>query len=175
MSPRNGEGQVKDVTLKVREVLDAAESEFQDYMTSMIEVLKEGVHSPRSPEQNHQVIMDTVLGSKGLPLPDTPDLDYSIVDTEIVTRDTYCFWGYSLFQAIWLEGNGAITCNKNDLEDGQLCAYVPLDEEVWVVAGDEKLRSRLEETRDLLTAVGLGTRAQFHPVTPDALTHGEPT
>jgi|AntAceMinimDraft_16_1070373.scaffolds.fasta_scaffold23552_2 hypothetical protein len=171
----NTRGPLKDVALQVRRVLDEAEHEFQDHMTSMIATLKAEGQSPRSPEQNHQVIMDTVLRAEGLPLPDTPDLDYSIIDPEIAIKDSYCFWGYSLFQAIWLERIRAVTCDKNDLEDGQLCAYVPLNEELWVVAGDKKLRSRLEDTRNLLKGVGLSTRAQFHPITPDALSQRGPS
>ena len=170
----NTRGPLKDVAERVRHVLDEAERGFQEHMKSMIAVLKANDHSPRSPERNHRVIMDTVLQSEGLPLPDAPHLDYSIVDLETAVKDSYCFWGYSLFQAIWLESNGAVTCKKNDLEDGQVCAYVPLDKEIWVVAGDKKLRLRLEETRDLLTAVGLGTHVQFHPVTPNVLTQGGP-
>ena len=136
----NTRGPLRDIAKRVRHILDEAEKSFQEHMKSMIAVLKADGRSSRSPQRNHQVIMNMVLRSEGLPLSDTPHLDYSIVDPEIAVKDSYCFWGYSLFQAIWLESNGAVTCNKNDLEDGQICAYVPLDTEIWVVAGDKKLR-----------------------------------
>jgi len=163
----NPRGPLKDIALQVRRVLDEAEHEFQGHMTSMIATLRAEGQSPRSPERNHQVIIDTVLGSEALPLPDTPNLDYSVLDPGTATKNSYCFWAYSLLQAIWLESNGVDTCDTNDLEDGQLCAYAPLDEKLWVVAGDKKLRARLSETRDQLRAVGLGERAQFEPVAPD--------
>jgi len=165
----NTRGPLKDVAQKVRDTLDEAEREFQDYVAAMITVLKGDGQSARTPERNHQVVMDSAIGSQDLPLPDTPDLDYWNVGSTDIIKYCYCFWSYSLLQAIWLESNGATTCDKNDLEDGQLCAYVPLDEELWVVAGDNKLRARLTETRELLKAVGLGARAQFHPVAPHVL------
>jgi hypothetical protein len=165
-------GPLKDVAQKVRETLDEAERKFQDYMTSMIATLKTGGAARRSPEQNHRFITDTVRAAGGLPLPDTPGFDYSTIDPDVAITGSYCFWGYSLFQAVWLESNGAVTCDKNDLEDGQLCAYVPLDEELWVVAGDKKLSARLSEILELLNAVGLGQRARFHPATSALLTRG---
>ena len=155
--------------------MDEAERGFQTHMRRLIAHLRVTRGTPRSEDRNHQVIIDTVLGRNDLPLPDTQGLDYSIIDHESAIKYSYCFWAYSVLQAVCLEFEGEDTCETNDLEDGQLCAYVPLDEETWVVAGDERLRTRLTETRDLLEAVGLGARAQFHPATPDILVSGGPS
>lgn len=169
----NQRGPLKDVAENARRALHEAEHVFQIKMRSVIAHLRVNRRAPRSAERNHQVIMDAVLEAKGLPLPDTPDLDYTIIGPEPVTKCAYCFWSYFLLQAIFLEeSTKKDPCELNDLEDGQLCAYVPLDEEMWVVAGDKKLRARLSETRDLLKAVGLGERAQFMPAAPDLLIQG---
>lgn len=167
----NNRGPLKDVAGKARSVLDGAEREFQTHITSMIEALQYGGGVARTAEMNHDVIMRR-LAADGLPLPDTPDLDYSIVNQELGLKHSYCFWAYLLLQAIMLEGAGQVTCSPNDFEDGQLCGYISLDAPMWILTGDQQLQKRIAETHKLLIAVGLGARACFEPVTPDRLLQG---
>ena len=169
----NSRGPLKDLADRVRGVLDREESTFQDHMTSMITTLRSERGIARTAERNHSVIMGIAV-AEGLPLPDTPNLDYSIVGEQLGLKHSYCFWAYFLLQAIALEASGRDTCSPNDLEDGQLCGYISLDKPMWVVAGDKQLRKRIAETHELLVSVGLGDRACFEPAAPDLLLQGCP-
>jgi len=167
-------GPLKDIAGQIRSTLDKYEAEFQELVSSLIKVLRSEQRGKTTAKRNHDVVMSAVLNGE-VPFPDALGLDHEHSSEAKRFTHTYVFWAYVLLQAIWLESELEDTCDTNDLEDGQLCAYVPLDEELWVVAGDKKLRARLSETLDLLKAVGLGERAQFHPATPDVLNQGGPS
>jgi len=167
----NNRGPLKDLADRVRRILDGEERTFQRHMTTLIAALKTAGGIARTSKANHAVIIGRVV-AEGLPLPDTQGLDYSIVDHDLGLKHSYCFWAYMLLQAIMLQQSGQHTCGTNDLEDGQLCGYIPLDQQLWVIAGDRQLRKRLTETRELLIAVGLGDRACFEVALPDLLLQG---
>ncbi len=167
----NNRGPLKDLADHVRRILDGEERTFQRHMTTLIAALKTAGGIARTSKANHAVIIERVI-AEGLPLPDTQRLDYSIVDHDLGLKHSYCFWAYMLLQAIMLQQSGQHTCGTNDLEDGQLCGYIPLDQQLWVIAGDRQLRKRLTETRELLIAVALGDRACFEVALPDLLLQG---
>lgn len=168
----NYRGPLHDAPMRVRNSLKEGEREYQDIVSSLIEVLK-SEDSSRTPQRNHEVIMNIVT-TGGVVLPDTPDLDYALASKDENFVYTYVYWAYVLLQAIALKQDGRDTCKQNDFEDGQFCAYVPLDESLWVVSADKPLRKRIAEIRELLIAVGLGERACFLPATPDMLLKGDP-
>ena len=108
--------------------------------------------------------------------PDTPDLDYQNAATsnEILTF-TYVYYAYIFLRAIVQEAAGGKTCAKNDFEDGQQCAYIPLDQQVWVITKDGPLFDTLSATRALLIEISMDKRAAFEPARPSIVLEGEPT
>jgi hypothetical protein len=167
----NNRGPLKSIADRIRIILDEKEREFQTLMASLIKALRSEERGRRTAQRNHSVIKSGVIDGEA-PFPDALDLDYASADDDRKLACTYVYWAYILLQAIGLEKTGVDTCGINDFEDGQLCAYVPLDEPLWVVSGDKQLRERLAETRELLIAVGLSERARFQPATPDLLLPG---
>ena len=157
-----------------RQQLDEQEARFQDFMTTLIVLLRSGQVRADSQDEKYTAIM-SMVASGGTHLSDTPDLDYAAADKDQVFACSYVYWAYVLLQANMLKQVGAETCEENDFEDGQLCAYVPLDRPMWIVAGDKHLRCRIAEARAVLIDVGLGDRAAFEPANPDLLLQGGPS
>lgn len=157
---------------RIRQRLDEEEARFRQLIMEVIKLIRSG-QVPRSiaPER-HQAILDMVA-SGGSALVDTPDLDYeNLATNEEILRYSYVYWAYTFLRAVTQADAGGHTCAKNDFEDGQLCAYVPLDKPMWVIAGDRDLFSTLCATREILVGIGLAERAAFRPAKPDMLLQG---
>jgi len=164
-----------DCADRVHRQLADEEERFREFMAKLIELLRSGQVTTRTEQEKHNAIMSMVV-SGGSSLPDTADLDYvEGASEDQVFACSYVYWAYALLRSSMLADAGGSTCAENDFEDGQLCAYVPLDEPMWVVAGDRELRCRISEARQLLIAVGLGKRACFEPAKPDLLLQGGPS
>jgi hypothetical protein len=152
---------LKDCADSVRRTLDEEVARFQGLMTKLIGLLRSGEVVVGTAEEKHNAIMSMVASGDGIPLPDTPGLDYAAADKDQVFACSYVYWGYVLHRATQLAQAGGTTCAKNDFEDGQLCAYVPLDKSMLVVSGDTRLLRILAAVRDVLMKVDLGKRACY--------------
>ena len=159
---------LKDCVNRIKEVLDEEENRFREVMTKLISVIKSGQVKVDKPIDQHNAIL-SLVASRGTPLPDTADLDYETVDEDQLIAFTYVYWGYVIHRAIQLANAGGRTCAKNDFEDGQLCAYIPLDRSMIVVSGDIKLLETLAAVRDVLMKNKLGKRARFALAAPGFL------
>jgi len=168
----NHRGPLGDCAARARAALAEAEVKFQEVMGEVIEVLRSGQAGASTLIEKHDAVTDMV-SARGTPWSDTPDVRREEGATEDqILAHSYVYWAYVLLRAKDLADIGATTCARNDFEDGQLCAYVPLDEPLWVVSGDKKLLDVLIETRNILVPVGLGSRAAFRPAKPDLLLEG---
>jgi hypothetical protein len=150
-------------------ILDTEKRRFQQLVTDIIKLIKTGDVPVATSEERHQAVLD-MLASGESSFRDTEGLDYKshASDSEILTFE-YVYYAYAVLRAIAQKKAGGNTCAMNDFVDGQICAYVPLDQQVWVLTGDGPLLDALAATRSLLADVGMGNRACFEPATPDVL------
>lgn len=166
---------VKGCVDRIRQRLEEEESRFRQVIAEVIKLIRSGQVPRSTAEERHHAILDMVA-SGGSALADTPDLDYGASATnEEILRYSYAYWAYAFLRAVAQADAGGSTCGKNDFEDGQLCAYVPLDEPMWVIADDRPLLSTLSATREILVDVGMAERAAFKPAKPDMLLQGGPS
>lgn len=164
---------LKDCVDRVRRLLAKEENRFREFMTKLIGLLQSGDVRTDAPLEKHNAIM-SMVASGGTPLPDTADLDYAAgADEDQVVVCSYIYWGYVLHRATQLAQAGGTTCAENDFEDGQVCAYVPLDQPMRVASGDANLLEILTSVGAVLRAVGWGRRACFIAVGPSCLTQGD--
>ena len=77
----NNRGPLNDAPDRLRDELDEEERKFRDLMASLIGVLRSEDAATRTAHRNHRVIMNNVK-SGGVPLPDTPDLDYAAANED---------------------------------------------------------------------------------------------
>mgnify|MGYP005838829185 CR=1 FL=1 len=163
---------IRDCADRIKGILDKEELRFQQLVTSIIKVLHSGQVAAASGSEQHQAILDMVASGESS-FPDTPDLDYQNGATpgEMLAL-TYVYHAYTFLRGL-AKGNAiGNTCAKNDFEDGQICAYVPLSQEIWVITGDGPLFETLSKTRSLLATVGMDKSAFFMPAGKDNLLQG---
>ena len=156
----------------IRQLLDKEEIRFQQFVTDIIKLVRSGQVLIATALERHEAILDMVA-SGGSSLPDTPDLDYqnAAAHDEILTC-SYVYHAYTFLRAIAQKDAGGNTCAKNDFEDGQLCAYIPLDQQIWVITKDGPLFDTLSAARALLVDIVMSKRAAFTPAHPDILLQG---
>lgn len=157
---------------RVRDMLDREKKKFQHLVAEIIGLINCGHVPVAASEERHQAIMDMLVAGDSS-FRDTEGLDYKkyASQEEILTLE-YVYYAYALICSIRQHGLGGRTCAKNDFVDGQICAYVPLDQKVWIITADGPLNEILQQTRSLLTDVGMEDRAAFKPGHPDLLLLG---
>ena len=161
--------EIRECVDRVKSILDKEELRFQVLVTKIIELLHSGLVSTASRAEQHQAILDMVASGESS-FPDTPDLDYQNGATpKEMLALTYVYHSYTFFRALAKKNTIGNTCAKNDFEDGQICAYIPLDQLVWIVTEDGPLMDTLLATRSLLAEVGMENRACFELATRDVL------
>lgn len=157
---------------RIKGILKKEQNRFRKVMTNLIGIMTSGDVNTNTGTERHTAIL-SLLACGGTPLPDTVDLDYEAdANEDQIIAFSYVFWGYALHRAIQLADSGGTTCAKNDFEDGQLCAYVPLDKSIVVVSGDTTLLETLAAVRDTLIKVDLGKRASYAVAGPGFLIKG---
>jgi predicted metal-binding protein len=157
---------------RIKGILGEKQNKFREFMSELIGLITSGGVNTDTPMERHAAILSLVTCG-GTPLPDTADLDYEAdANEDQIVAFSYIYWGYALHRAIQLADGGGTTCAKNDFEDGQLCAYVPLDKSMIVVSRDTRLLEMLAAVRDVLIKVDLGKRACYALAGPGFLSKG---
>jgi hypothetical protein len=159
----------------ILDILDREKRRFQQLVTDVIKLIKTGDVPVSTSEERHQAVLDMLVSGESSSR-DTDGLDYKshASDSETLTFE-YVYYAYTVLRAIAQKKAGGNTCAMNDFVDGQICAYIPLDQQVWVITEDRPLLDALAATRFLLADVGMGNRACFEPAMPDLLLEGDPS
>ena len=156
----------------ISSILEREKKKFQKLVTDIIRLIKSGRVPVATAAERHQAVLDMLVAGESS-FRDTEGLDYEKHATkeEILTFE-YVYYAYVVMCSIRQHGLGGSTCAKNDFVDGQICAYVPLDQNAWVITADGPLNEVLFQTKSLLTEVGMEDRAAFVSAHPDSLRQG---
>jgi len=159
----------------ISSILATEKMKFQKLVSDVIRVIRSGEVQVSTAEERHQAVLDMLAAGESS-FRDTEDLDYEgYASGEEILKFEYIYYAYVVLRAIAQHKAGGDTCAMNDFVDGQICAYVPLDQPIAIITADGKFREALDEVRDLLTDVGMGERAAFTLAHPDLLLQGEPS
>jgi len=150
---------------RLRGILDREKKKFQKLVTDVINLIKSADVPVMTAEERHQAVLDMLVAGESS-FRDTEDLDYKkhASAAEILTFE-YVYYSYAVSRSIAQYEAGGTTCAMNDFVDGQICAYVPLDEQMWILTGDEPLQEALSATCSQLGDIGMGKRACFKGAT----------
>ena len=145
---------------------------FQQLVTRVICGIRSGEVLVSTAGERHQAVLDMLVAGESS-FRDAEALDYKshARESEVLTHE-YLYYAYILLRAIAQKNASGNTCPMNDFVDGQICAYVPLDQPIWVVTADTNSVKALTEARVLLANEGLGKRATFTLAHPDLLLPG---
>ena len=156
-------------------ILKGEKTRFQKLVTKIIRGIRSGEVRVSTPEERHHAVLAMLVAGESS-FRDTEGLDYEAhTSSEEVLTFEYVYYAYGVLRAIAQKEAGGDTCAMNDFVDGQICAYIPLDQQVCVVTADKNSITALGEARALLADVGLGKRAAFtlaHPA--ELLPGGQP-
>jgi len=153
-------------------ILIREKTRFQQLVTEIIRGIRSGEVRVSTARERHQAVLDMLVAGESS-FRDAEGLDYRshASESEVLTHE-YLYYAYMLLRAIAQKKISGNTCPMNDFVDGQICAYVPLDQQVVVVTADKNSIEALSEARALLADVGLGKRAAFALAHPDLLLPG---
>ena len=154
-------------------ILIKEKKRFQQLVTEVICGIRSGEVLVSTAKERHQAVLAMLVAGESS-FRDAEALDYKSYasESEVLTHE-YLYYAYILLRAIAQKKISGNTCPMNDFVDGQICAYVPLDQQLVVVTADKNSIAALREARSLLTDVGLGKRAAFTLAHPDQLRQGE--
>jgi len=145
----------------IRGILDREKRRFQKLVADIIDLIRAGSVPTATPAERHIAVLDMlVAGASSFRDVEGLDHEANTSHDEVLTFE-YVYYAYIMLRAIAQYGAGGSTCARNDFVDGQICAYIPLDQPIAVLTEDRVLRETLEEISALLTAVGMGNRARF--------------
>jgi hypothetical protein len=150
---RDGRNQIRQIggcVDRVRDILKAEERQFQEYVTKIMAVVRDGLVSLATSNDRHRGSLQIVdawwiqLGNR---------IDRSESVRERLEKRTYVFSSYVLHLAADYLKRGSTKIDHNDFEDAKLCQHLALDAEMTAVTGDIPLQRCLEGALTVLNAL----------------------
>lgn len=135
---------------RVRDILKVEERQFQDYVTKIMAVVRDGLVSLATPNDRHRGSLQIVdawwiqLGNR---------IDRSESVRERLKKRTYVFSSYVLHLAADYLKRGSTKVDQNDFEDAKFCQHLALDAEMTAVTGDIPLHRCLADALIVLNAL----------------------
>jgi hypothetical protein len=150
---RDSRGQVREIdecVARAAEILKAEEQRFQEYVSNIMSVVRDGRVSLATPADRHRGTIQ-VVDAWWIQLAQRVD------GSELVRRRleerTYVFSLYVLHLAADYVKRGSTNVDRNDFEDGKFCQHLTLDAEMTAVTADVTLQRCLENTLAVLKAL----------------------
>jgi hypothetical protein len=132
------------------DVLKAEEQQFQEYVTKIMAVVRDGLVSLATPADRHRGTLQIVdawwiqLGNR---------VDRSELVRERLEERTYVFSSYVLHLAADYLKRGSTNVDRNDFEDAKFCQHLALGAEMTAVTADVALQRCLQDTLAVLNAL----------------------
>ena len=132
------------------DVLKAEEQQFQEYVTKIMAVVRDGLVSLATPADRHRGTLQIVdawwiqLGNR---------VDRSELVRERLEKRTYVFSSYVLHLAADYLKRRSTNVDRNDFEDAKFCQHLALGADMAAVTADVALQRCLQDTLAVLNAL----------------------
>lgn len=147
---RNQIRKIAGCVSRVGNVLRAEEQRFQEYMTKIMTVVRDGCVSLETPADRHRGTLDVLeawriqLGGR---------IDESEAVRERLARRTYVYSSYVLHMAVDYVQRAVTKVDLNDFEDAKFCQHLALDAEMTAITADAALQQCVRNTLAVLNAL----------------------
>jgi hypothetical protein len=142
--------EISGCVARAGDVLKAEEQRFQEYVTKIMAVVRDGLVSLATPPDRHRGTLQIVdawwiqLGNR---------VDRSELVRERIEKRTYVFSSYVLHLAADYLKRRSTNVDRNDFEDAKLCQHLALGAEMTAVTADVALQRCLQDTLAVLNAL----------------------
>jgi hypothetical protein len=147
---RNQVRKIAGCVSRAGDVLKAEEQRFQEYVTKIMTVVRDGRVSLDTPAERHRGTLDVVEAWR-IQLGDRVDQSEAV--RERLARRTYVYSSYVLYMALDYLQRGTTKVDRNDFEDAKFCQHLALDAEMTAITDDAALQRCVRSTLEVLNAL----------------------